>query len=118
MARGRPSWRTCYEEFRKDRNVFENAEARDLRVLTYSNLPVEYKNPEALTKRDIMDGTPLTSSSVIHRCKWEDLAVVTVDPEGFPGVDFTEPDKEWPGPGWYHWRARNPHLPSRYEGQR
>jgi hypothetical protein len=79
-------------------HVFENAEARDLRVLTYSNLPQVYKGIEALTKRDIVDGTPLTSSSVIHRCKWEDLAVVTIDPERFPGVDFTEPGKDWIDP--------------------
>src|SRR6266851_1381457 len=79
-------------------HVFENAEARDLRVLTYSSLPVEYKSREALTKRDIVDGTQLTDSSVIHRCKWEDLAVVTIDPERFPGVDFTEPDKNWIDP--------------------
>jgi hypothetical protein len=79
-------------------HVFENAEARDLRVFTYSSLPLEYKGREALTKRDIVDGTPLTDSSVIHRCEWEDLAVVTVDPQKFPGVDFTEPDKDWIDP--------------------
>lgn len=79
-------------------HVFENAEARDLRVLTFSSLPLQYKGREALTKRDIVDGTPLTDSSVIHRCKWEDLAVVTIDPEKFAGADFTEPDKDWIDP--------------------
>jgi hypothetical protein len=79
-------------------HVFENAEARDLRVLTFADLPLNYKSREALTKRDIVDGTPLTDSSVIHRCDWEDLAVVTIDPGQFPGVDFTEPDMDWIDP--------------------
>ena len=60
-------------------HVFENAEAKEIRVLVFADLPKEYKSREALTKRDIVDGIGLTDDSVIHRCKWEDLAVVTVD---------------------------------------
>jgi hypothetical protein len=82
-------------------HVFENAEAKDIRVLVFADLPKEYKSREALTKRDIVDGIGLTDDSVIHRCKWEDLAVVTVDVAKFPGVDFIEPEKDWvdPPPG-------------------
>lgn len=79
-------------------HVFENADAKDLRVLAYSDLPVRYKSREELTKRDIVDGTPLSDGSVIHRCTWEDLAVVTIDPANFAGVDFIEPDKDWIDP--------------------
>ena len=46
------------------------------------------------------------------------IIVGWLDERGLSLAPETEPDKEWPGPGWYHWRARNPHLPSRYEGQR
>ena len=35
---------------------------------------------------------------MIHRCKWEDLAVVTIDAAQFPDVDFTEPEKDWIDP--------------------
>jgi len=61
-------------------------------------LPASYKSREALTQRDLAEALPLPANSVIHRCGWEDLAVVTVDPERFPSVDFTEPDKDWIDP--------------------
>ncbi len=82
-------------------HVFENAKATDVRVITYAELPASYKSSEALRPRDIVEGLPLAGDSVIHRCGWEDLAVVTVDPEKFPGVDFIEPDNDWidPPPG-------------------
>ena len=79
-------------------HVFEKAGPKDLRVLVYSNLPVAYKSPESLTTDDIVAGVALTDASVIHRCEWEDLAVVTVDAAQFPGVDFTEPEKGWIDP--------------------
>src|SRR5712692_8407209 len=60
-------------------HVFENAPAEDLRVLTFANLPATYKGRDFLTKDDIVDGLPLSGECVIHRCEWEDLAVVTID---------------------------------------
>ena len=82
-------------------HVFENANATDVRVFAYSELPATYKSRETLTLRDIVDGLPLADDSVIHRCGWEDLAVVTIDPAKFPGVDFIEPANDWidPPPG-------------------
>jgi hypothetical protein len=79
-------------------HVFENAKATDMRVFAYAELPVAYKSREALTRRDIVDGLPLSGDSVIHRCGWEDLAAVTVDPEKFPGVDFIELANDWIDP--------------------
>jgi hypothetical protein len=79
-------------------HVFEKATAEDLRVLTFENLPATYKDSGSLTKDDIVDGKPLSSECVIHRCEWEDLAVVTINAEKFPGVDFIEPEKEWVDP--------------------
>jgi hypothetical protein len=79
-------------------HVFEKARAKDLRVLAYSNLPALYKSRESLTMRDIVDGQPLTEGSFIHRCKWEDIAVVTIDVAKFLDVDFIEPEKDWIAP--------------------
>lgn len=82
-------------------HVFESAKPTDIRVFMCANLPARYKSREALTMRDIMDGLPLTEDSVIHQCTWEDLAVVTVDPEKFPDIKFIEPQRYWvdPPPG-------------------
>lgn len=79
-------------------HVFEKAGPQDLRVFTYTNLPTTYKSPESLAKDDIVDGVALTDASEIHRCEWEDLAVVTVDANQFPGVDFIEPETNWIDP--------------------
>lgn len=79
-------------------HVFKNATPKELRVLAFPNLPATYKGRESLTWDDIVDGAPLTDDCVIHVCDWEDLAVVTINPEKFPGVDFTEPLKEWTDP--------------------
>jgi hypothetical protein len=82
-------------------HVFENAEAKAIRILPFVDLPKEPKSRETLTKSDIVDGIGLTGDSLVHRCGWEDLAVVTIDAAKFPGVDFIEPDKNWvdPPPG-------------------
>lgn len=79
-------------------HVLDKAEPKDLRVYAYSNLPATYKSPESLTMDDIVDGVALTDTSVIHRCKWEDLAVVTIDTRQFPGVEFIESMKDWIDP--------------------
>lgn len=79
-------------------HVFDKAGPTDLRILMHTDLPSTYKARDSLTMRDIADGLPLTDASVIHRCKWEDLAVVTIDAAQFPGVDFIEPDKAWVDP--------------------
>jgi hypothetical protein len=79
-------------------HVFDKAEPKDLRVFAYSDLPVTYKPRESLTRDDIVDGIALTNSSVILRCKWEDLAIVTVDAKQFPSVEFIEPEKDWNDP--------------------
>jgi hypothetical protein len=79
-------------------HVFEKAEPQDLRVFAYASLPAASTSRESLTINDIAYGMALTDASVIHRCKWEDLAVVTIDPSRFPGVDFIEPEKDWIDP--------------------
>lgn len=71
-------------------HLFESAEPSDLRILTFENLPADYIDPKAAKERDVADGSPLTSDSKIHRCEQEDLAIATVDPKRFPGVDFTD----------------------------
>lgn len=79
-------------------HVFEKATPKDLRVLTYAKLPATYVSRESLTMDDIVDGVALTDASVMHRCKWEDLAVVTIDATKFQGVDFVDPAKDWIDP--------------------
>lgn len=79
-------------------HVFEKAAPKDLRVFAYTNLPATYISRESLTTADIVDGVALTDGSKIHRCGWEDLAVVTIDADQFPGADFIEPEKSWIDP--------------------
>lgn len=83
------------------KHLFENAKPTDVRVFTFANQPVQYKSPATVTMRDIVDGVTLTEGSIIHRCAWEDLAVVTVDPANFPDTEFIEPERYWvdPPPG-------------------
>ena len=69
-------------------HVFEKAGPKDLRVFAYANLPATYKSRESLTMDDIVEGVALTDASVIHRCKWEDLAVVTIDAGPISGCRF------------------------------
>jgi hypothetical protein len=69
-------------------HVFNKAEPQDLRVFAYASLPATCTSRESLTMNDIGDGVALTEASVIHRCKWEDLAVVTIDPTQFPASRF------------------------------
>jgi hypothetical protein len=79
-------------------HVFEGARLKDLRLLIFTSLPSEYKAREALTMHDIVDALPLPDTSVIHRCQWEDLALVTVDSKQFPDVEFTDPGAVWTDP--------------------
>jgi hypothetical protein len=71
-------------------HVFDDAKPDDLRVATYSSLPTEYLAAEAVTAHDLTAGLLLGEDSCIHRCTWEDLAIVTVDPSNYSGVDFTD----------------------------
>jgi hypothetical protein len=79
-------------------HVFEKAEPKDLRVFAYTKLPATYIPRESLTPADIVDGVALTDGSKIYRCGWEDLAVVTIDADQFPNVDFIEPETSWIDP--------------------
>jgi hypothetical protein len=79
-------------------HVFERAAPKDLRVLTFEELPRDYIAPRTISHQDVADPCPLTEDSVIHRCEWEDLAIVTVDHDRFPRVDFTDLADSWIDP--------------------
>jgi len=82
-------------------HVFAEAKPDNLRVATYWSLPAEYLAPEAVTARDLTAGLPLDENSCIHLCTWEDLAIVTVNPSNYSGLDFTDLNASWsdPSPG-------------------
>lgn|SRR5208283_664818 len=80
-------------------HVFENAEAKDLRFLTFPNENIRFKAPSDVTRADAVDALPLCDPTArIHRCAWEDLAVVTVDHNAFPGLDFVDIVDYWADP--------------------
>jgi len=72
-------------------HVIDNAQPDDLRIYVYPNEKIIFKSPVDLRGEDIRDGVPLNvGDEKIHLCAWEDLAVVTVPPTSFPGLDFVD----------------------------
>src|SRR5436190_6098351 len=72
-------------------HVFEKAEVKDLRFLTFPNENIRFKAPSDVTRSDAVDALPLCDPNAqIHRCAWEDLAVVTVDPNAFPDLEYAD----------------------------
>jgi len=71
------------------KHVLRKARASDLRVFFMPSGAVEYRAAADLRKHDIVDGLPLTEhSAIIHRCPWEDLALITVSSEAIPNTEF------------------------------
>jgi hypothetical protein len=80
-------------------HVFENAELKDLRFLTFANQPLCFKDPKDIKRSDAVDALPVGDPTAeIHRCKWEDLAIVTVSPDTFPDLDYVDVAADWIDP--------------------
>jgi hypothetical protein len=61
---------------------------------------LDYRAPKDLRKQDVVDAIPVTEqSSVIHRCEWEDLAIITTTPNSVGEyVEFFDVAKNWIDP--------------------
>jgi hypothetical protein len=81
------------------KHVVEKAQPGQLRIFCRPDAGIEYRSSTNLRPRDVMDGAPLNDpGSIIHRCEWEDLAVVTTIPSAVPNVEFLDFVNEWIDP--------------------
>lgn len=80
--------------------IKEEAAPSDLRIFWRPAPFIERRSDRDLTLNDIADGTPIKdSSAVIHRCPWEDLAVVIIDPKGAgEHTEFFDIENGWVDP--------------------
>jgi hypothetical protein len=77
------------------RHVVENARIEDLRVFAYPSGGFKVKPSVEVTQKDIVEAVRLNRrSTVIYSCAWEDLAVLTLDPQDFPGAEFVDIAKD------------------------
>jgi hypothetical protein len=77
------------------RHVIENAQIQDLRVFAYPSDGFKVKPTVEVTKEDIVEAVRLDGrSAAIYSCAWEDLAVLTIDPDDFPGAEFVDIAKD------------------------
>ncbi len=76
------------------------ARPADLRIFWRPTGGVERIGDSDLTPKDIVDAVPVRDpNSVIHRCAWEDLAIITLDPsEAGQHTEFFDIGKSWVDP--------------------
>jgi|SRR5271166_479456 len=80
-------------------HVVENASANDLRIFSFRDSAVTFKSPSSVTREDSDAGFSLDDANAeIHVCGWEDLAVIKVDVDSFPHVEFVNVAEEWIDP--------------------
>ena len=80
------------------RHVIEDAPGAELRIFSYPAAGFKVQPSLEVTKKDIVEAIHLNSESSIHVCVWEDLAIVTVNPNDFPGAEFIDIGKDWADP--------------------
>jgi hypothetical protein len=76
------------------------AQPTDMRIFWRSKSHIERRSDADLRAEDIADGIPVSDPNArIHRCKWEDLAVIVMDPK-FAGenTEFFDIANEWNDP--------------------
>ncbi len=83
------------------KHVIENAELKDIDFFYRPSGRIqEYRD---LRPQDVFDAAPLNDpNAVLHRCGWEDLAVVATVPNAIPHLEFFEGDGDYwadPQPG-------------------
>jgi hypothetical protein len=83
----------------KAEHVLLNAEASDLRVFSYPGA-FQYRAAADLRKEDVVDAVPLPAGkAVIHRCGWDDRALIVVDKEDVgEHIEFFNLANDWIGP--------------------
>lgn len=82
------------------KHVVEKAQPGDLRIFLRPTGGIECRPPADLRKQDIVDAVPMSQhGAVIHRCEWEDLAVMTTIPKAAgPNGEFLNMASEWIDP--------------------
>jgi hypothetical protein len=64
------------------KHLLEKAEPKDLHFFCYPPGGFEYRAPEDLRQQDVVEPVRLAEhSSELHRCDWEDVAVMTTTPD-------------------------------------
>jgi len=81
------------------RHVVESVRPEDLRIFSYPLDGYKVQATSEVRKTDIVEATYLSArNAAIHCCTWEDLAVVSVGPNDFPGAEFVDLAKDWTDP--------------------
>jgi hypothetical protein len=80
-------------------HVLQGAEVSDLRVFSYPGA-FQYRPAADLRKEDVVDAVPLRAdNAVIHRCGWDDLALIVVEPDDIgENVEFFDLGNDWIDP--------------------
>ncbi len=76
------------------------AQARDIRVYWRPVGNLERRPVEQVSREDVSDALPIADpNAILHRCKWADLALITIDP-AYAGTytEFFDIGKEWIDP--------------------
>jgi hypothetical protein len=80
-------------------HVVETAQPRDLRFYCLPTGGIECRSASDLRPQDIVDAEPLAdTTAMIHKCGWEDLAVVTTTASAVPNAEFFDAVNDWIDP--------------------
>jgi hypothetical protein len=82
------------------KHVLRDAKPTDLRIFCCPSGGLEYRAPADLRKQDVVDAVPIAEqNAAIHRCEWEDLALMTTIPKAVGQyVEFFDLAKDWIDP--------------------
>jgi hypothetical protein len=80
------------------RHVVENAGPKNVRVFSYPAGGFKIQESDEVTFQDVVEAVRLASDATIHLCSWEDIAVLTVAPDAFPGAEFVDVGTDWTDP--------------------
>jgi hypothetical protein len=80
--------------------LHSGAKPSDLRIFWRPSGAIERIADADLRPKDIADGVPIRDpNAAIHHCKWEDLAVITIDPtEAGEYTEFADIENNWIDP--------------------
>ncbi len=80
------------------KHVIETAKTKDIRIASFSQTAIVFKEPEKLTRDDMEAGEPLPGNSQIVCCEWEDLAAIVIPSNVLPKCEFVDIQREWHDP--------------------
>ncbi len=94
-------WGNHYFILTADHVIHPDARPCDLRLFWRPFGDDKYLADSHLRPQDIVNGIPIKDpNAAIHRCQWEDLAIITIDPsEAGPHSEFVDMANDWADPG-------------------